>query len=252
MIDPLREPARIAFCGDWHMNGRWAAYAIGHAAALGAEMIIHLGDFGFTFTASFMHQVDTALAEADLPLLFVDGNHDDHEMLADYPIGENGLRRLADRVWHLPRGFRWQWAGVRYLALGGAHSVDRRWRTPGLDWWAGETIGRGDIARVLAGGPADVLVSHDCPAGVVIPGIDDRLHPPPFPVEELRASDEHRSLLRSTLDPVQPRAIWHGHYHVRYSVTADLGYGPVAVTGLDCDGSSLDRNVQIFSPERAG
>jgi hypothetical protein len=49
------------------------------------------------------------------------------------------------------------------------------------------------------------------------------------------------------IDPLREpaRIAFCGDWHMK-------GYGPVAVTGLDCDGSSLDRNVQIFSPERAG
>ena len=37
------------------------------------------------------------------------------------------------------------------------------------------------------------------------------------------------------------------YFHRRYSTAADLGYGPVAVHGLDCDGSTLDRNVSVVA-----
>jgi hypothetical protein len=39
--------------------------------------------------------------------------------------------------------------------------------------------------------------------------------------------------------------VWHGHFHRRYSATADLGYGPVVVQGLDCDGTTLAGNLVV-------
>jgi hypothetical protein len=243
--DPLAEPRRVAFAGDWHANDRWAANAIRHAAEHDADVIVHLGDYGYTFTALFRRNIERHLAQHRLRLLFIDGNHDDHDLLGRWPLADNGLRRITDKAWHLPRGFRWTWGGIRFLALGGAHSVDRPYRVPGRSWWRGETLSADDINRACNAGPADVLISHDCPSGVVIPGIDDRTTPPPFPSLEIMRANEHRQLLRQVVDAVQPRAIWHGHYHVNYRQTVDLGYGPVQVTGLDCDETTRDRNVRV-------
>jgi len=254
MIDPLATPARIGYAGDWHMNAPWAAKAIAHAAGRGAEVVIHLGDYGYTFDAAFMAAVDAALAEAGVPLLFVDGNHEDFTRLLASPVGENGLRRLTRWVWHLPRGFRWTWAGRTYLALGGAHSVDRPWRRPGVSWWREETISTQDAVYAARGGPADVLISHDCPAGVPIPGLgppDPEQDPEGaaaaalWPKDEIARSIAHRGVLRGVCDAVRPSEIWHGHYHTRYTTTADLGYGPVLVNGVDRDESTMAGNVVV-------
>lgn len=245
MTGPFIQPSRIAFAGDWHQNTDYSQRAIDHAKKLGADVVLHVGDFGYNFTRPFLDGVTEALDDAGIPLLFVDGNHENFDRLYRYPIGADGLRRLTDRIWHLPRGFRWQWGAVHFLALGGAYSVDRPYRVPGMSWWPEETIGRDDIARVAEGGFADVLISHDCPVGVIIPGIDDRETEPPFPPLEIMRANEHRQLLRSTIESVRPSAIWHGHYHVRYQAVADLGYGPVVVNGLDCDGAHLADNVQV-------
>lgn len=243
-VDPLAEPARIAFAGDWHANTRWAVASVEHLAGR-ADVVVHLGDFGYTFDAGFLAPLDKALGRAGLPLLFVDGNHEDHELLGRFPVRGSGLRQLGEHIWHLPRGFRWTWGGVRFLACGGAHSVDRQWRVPGESWWAGETLTDDDVARCVDGGQADVLIAHDCPAGVVIPGIDDRTVPAPFPPLELLRADEHRQLLRRVVDAVRPRRIWHGHYHRQYRQEVSFGYGPVTVTGLDCDGTSLGSNIEV-------
>lgn len=242
VVDPLREPVRIAFAGDWHMNTTWATYAIRRARQLGAEVVVHCGDFGWTFPADYLAAIDEALG--DMPLLFVDGNHENFDVLYRVPVGEDGLRRLSRNVFHLPRGFRWEWGGVRFMALGGAYSVDRPWRKSGESWWVEEMVTPEQVMAAAAGGPVDVLVSHDCPAGVVIPGIDDRQGPAPWPEVELLRAHEHRLVLREVVDAVRPRLLVHGHYHVAYDSRAQLGFGPMAVIGLDCDGTTIEGNLR--------
>jgi predicted phosphodiesterase len=247
VADPLAEPARIALAGDWHMNGPWAAEAIATTVRTAdPDVFIQLGDFGYTFDAEYLQAVDGALATAGVPLLFVDGNHESFPTLHRYPVRDHGLRRLTEHVWHLPRGFRWQWGDVRFVSLGGAYSVDRTWRIPGVSWWNDETVTPEQAARAIAGGPVDVLIAHDCPTGVVIPGIDDTSSPSPWPPVELVRAYEHRTLLRQVVDAVRPTTIWHGHYHRRYATTAELGYGPVTVLGLDCDGTTVADNVHVL------
>jgi hypothetical protein len=239
----LVTPGRIAFAGDWHANSRWAVAAVEYAATRGADVIVHVGDFGYDFRAQFLRSLDRALMGHDMVLMFVDGNHENFPILLRYPIRDNGLRQLANRIWHLPRGFRWTWGSTTFLALGGAHSVDRPWREPGVSWWTQETLTDGDIARAVQGGPADVLITHDCPAGVDIPDLSETSRV--WPADELAASDVHRGRLRTVVDAVRPRAIWHGHFHRLYETVTDFGYGPVEVHGLDCDGTTLGRNVAV-------
>src|SRR4051812_17394182 len=240
---PLATPTRIGFAGDWHANTRWATAAVGYAADQGAAVMVHLGDFGYEFRPAFLRGLDRALSNANLNLLFVDGNHEAFPTLLRYPVRPNGLRQVTQRVWHLPRGFRWTWGGVRFLALGGAYSVDRQWRTPGSSWWLEEEITDEQVAIASAGGPVDVLLSHDCPAGVDIPGLRESAHLWP-PLDLIRAEGHRRQLDRVT-EAVRPRWVWHGHYHRRYDTTADLGYGPVEVRGLDCDATRLESNVVV-------
>lgn len=245
-IDPLAEPTRIAVAGDWHGNAVWAYDAAATAVAADAQAIVHVGDFGYRFQPHYLRVLDKALAAGRVPLLFVDGNHEDHRWLARQPVDERGLRRISDWVWHLPRGFRWTWHGLRFLALGGAHSVDGIWRREqNLMWQREERLTTADVARAVAGGHADVLVAHDCPTGIPIPGVDDRAEPAPFPEIELLRAEEHRGILRQVVDQTQPRVIWHGHYHVAYESFVDLGYGPVLVAGLDCDDTTLAENISI-------
>jgi hypothetical protein len=241
----MPDPQRIAFVGDLHANTSWASDAVAYAASQGADRIIQLGDFGYKFQQKFLSLLEFTCERNSIELDFVDGNHEDFPALYRYPIEDDGRRRLTKHIRHLPRGYRWQWGNLRFLALGGAFSVDRPMREPGRSWWPQETITAEQAQEAIAGGPADVLVAHDCPTGVGIPGIDDRLLPPPFEPEMIEASNQHRLVLADVASQIQPRMIWHGHYHSRYDKIVDLGYGPVWVNGLAHDSGRMDHNVFV-------
>lgn len=238
---------RLAFAGDWHMNPTWARRVIRYAHQQGAEVIVQLGDFGYTYSKEYLDVIEEELARAEMTLYFVDGNHEDFPHLYGYPVHQLGFRPVTDRVAHLPRGYLWEWGGVRFLAMGGGYSVDRKHRVQGLSWWPEETITPRQVNEAATLGPVDVLISHDCPAGVLIPGIDDpdRVLPAWLDPAEVARSTEHRGRLRDLVDQVRPKVVWHGHYHVRHRTVADLGYGPVVVNGLAEDGSSLDANLAV-------
>jgi predicted phosphodiesterase len=237
------DPQSIALAGDWHANTAWARRAIDHAHQLGAQHIVHLGDFGYDFDPGYLIRVNDALFANDLHLWFIDGNHENFNKLNRYPIEDDGRRHLTSRIHHLPRGYRWEWHGVRFLAVGGAHSVDRPFRVTDLSWWPQEWLTDDDIANAINGGPVDVLISHDCPTGVDIPGLDGNPHG--FPELEIMRANEHRQRLATIVAHTKPKMIYHGHYHVAYQTVARLNHGHVQVRGLDCDGTSLDDNIAI-------
>jgi hypothetical protein len=234
-------PERVGIAGDWHGNTPWATRAVEKICAAlpedGPRIIVHLGDFGIwpgRSGSDYLTAVDAALARAGAELWFVDGNHEDFSQLARLRPGPDGREQVTDRIWHLPRGYRWRWHDREWLALGGAVSLDKAGRTPGRDWWPEEEITVRQAGAVIAAGPADVMVTHECPAGV-----EHHFPPPPswWAAADLRRNEAHRSLMREVVLAVRPRWLMHGHLHTEYQRKVDLGAGPVEITGLDCDGA---------------
>lgn len=253
ILNELREPQKILFAGDWHGNGAWAQKVIQHARKHDADTIVQLGDFGWWVdcdaTRRYLKHVRRNLVECGITLYWVDGNHEDHSRRAEWAAP--GVDPL-DPIVYLPRGFRWQWWGREWLAMGGAHSVDRLARTPGRSWWDEEHISDEQLWTAINGGRADVMLCHDCPSGVDIPGIGedpelDALHSP-FPLSELRLANAHRQKLRQICDVVQPDILLHGHYHVRYRNLLTYPHAePTLVEGLSHDGSySLTDNTMLL------
>jgi hypothetical protein len=240
---PDEAPGRILVAGDWHGNPDWAINVIGRVPQLLPDarprLVLHLGDFGIwpgTEGQRYLSAVSTILDQVGAQLWFVDGNHEDFPQLAELAARgtvPGGRVAVRPNVFHLPRGHRWAWHGRTWLACGGGVSLDRATRREGLDWWPQEEITAAQEAAVVAGGPADVLVCHDCPAGV-----PHAFPPPPseWSAADLARNDAHRERLQRITDAVQPAHLMHGHLHRAYQRACDFGYGPVQVTGLAADG----------------
>ncbi len=262
---------RVLVAGDWHGNQAWALNVIARVPALLAgehvRLILQLGDFGIwpdVVGQRYLASIDGALGQVGAHLWFIDGNHEDFSELAAIDVragmatragmvaaaGMAGDARPPGRVmvrpgiFHLPRGHRWQWHGRTWLACGGGVSLDRAARTEGTDWWPQEEITGEQEAAVIAGGHADVLVCHDCPAGVV-----HKFGRPPswWAAADLARNEAHRRRLQRIVAAVRPSHLIHGHLHRTYQRTCDFGYGQVRVTGLCADGRL--RNFAVLDVE---
>ena len=248
--EPSRHVERVLFVGDVHGDIGFVSATIRTAVRHSVDAIVQVGDFGVwdhtVKGVAFLDQVDASLEAINVPLVFVEGNHDNHDSLQERPIEANGFRKLRPTIWHAPRGHTWTWGDVRFLAMGGAHSPDgpegifKQVRGPGDGWWPQETITPEDLAKamvnVIGEGDAawiedgqdpphplvDVLVTHDCPEGVTLPGITG------YP-----AGDANRRLLRTLVGMTRPRLLVGGHYHLRHSDTV-----------LDTDVEILASNLQ--------
>lgn len=240
----LEDVTTIAFAGDWHGNTHYAKRALSYAKKNNADVVVHVGDFQIRSPYRFVTTIGDEAERLGLVVMFVDGNHEDFTWLLEQPLDNDGVRRLHPYVWHLPRGFRWEWYGVRFLALGGAYSVDRSHGTENVSWWSQEELSIADMAAALQGGEVDVMVTHDCPDRVPRPLHNDMR----LPENVLNRAVAHRAALGMVVDEVNPRFLFHGHYHVSYQGVRESKDGKgrdTSVIGLDMDGTEFKKNMKI-------
>lgn len=94
----------------------------------------------------------------DTKIYFCDGNHEDHESLNMLENNE-----ILPNVFYMKRGSTLTLPDGRVvLFMGGARSIDQAWRTPGIDWFAEETISQKDFYN-LPEQNIDIIISHTCP-----------------------------------------------------------------------------------------
>ena len=197
--------------------------------------MVQLGDFGFGFyrlgddpnepgdwapRCPFARHVSALAVEAGVSVVFIDGNHDNQVLLARLAetrdrVGAEGFVPVEDHLCWAPRGHRWEWDGVRFGALGGGYSIDRRWRTKGLDFWSEEVTTASDITR-LGRAPLDVLVTHYGPR------IPDSFQPLPNPTHR-KADEASRAQVAAAVTATRPRLVVHGHWHHRYTAERNGG-----------------------------
>lgn len=217
---PFRSPEQPKFliAGDWHGSFKQAEKVIRHAHEQGVDTIFHVGDFGiWSNDKPFLNQMHFLLNQWEIEMYFIDGNHENFDMLYDKKVLEDGTRYVRDRITYIPRGYRWDWHGMTFLGLGGAVSIDKDFRVEGRSWWAQEALTDEDILTAQSGGPVDVMFTHDSPASAPNSITDDwqgqMRAMKYFGKENLAACTDHRKRLQEVTDVTTPRLLFHGHYH---------------------------------------
>lgn len=145
---------KILVVGDIH--GRW--WALNNLVVTEApDIILQCGDFGFWpgWSKFALDKIELGTTK----LFWLDGNHENHEQLRK--LGNNPVE-LRPNLFYMPRGSKLCINKSVVLFLGGAHSIDKDWRTPGYDWFPEELLTEVDVAKI-GHGPIDVVLSHTCP-----------------------------------------------------------------------------------------
>lgn len=230
----------VAFAGDWHSNGYWAAHAIHrmHAQYPQVRTVLHVGDFGFIpghQTDGYLNAVDRACARTHIDrILVTPGNHEHWDNLQSRFAENPGQPvQFSERVWALPRGHRFTIGGRSFLSFGGAASVDFEYRLIGESWWPSEFPSREDVEQAIQGGPADMMVTHE-----TINGGTGRVqlalaaNPQGWPLAALAYSGMSRMLVTEVWDAVKPAVLIHGHMHIADQIQLADGQ---QVISLGCD-----------------
>ena len=123
------------------------------------------GDFGAHPARSWLH---ARLENPETRVFFCDGNHENHARLRAVAARRAPGRpvRIRRALWYMPRGCVAEIAGRRILFAGGAYSIDREYRTPGVTWFPEEDLTEEEARRIAAGADlrgVDTVVSHTCP-----------------------------------------------------------------------------------------
>ena len=206
----------IRFIGDIH--GRVPEYL--HLIDDQMESV-QIGDFGFGFGEQGKPEfLDSLIDTCAGNHRFIRGNHDspvDASMSTHYI--QDGT--IDDNI----------------MFMGGALSIDKQWRIPGIDWWPDEELSEDRLVEMIdifAKNKPTIFITHECPEfiarDVMIPAVNGFSN---FPSRTRRALD-----VMYGLSP-RPKLHIFGHWHkfvdvtingTRFVCLPELGYADIDVS----------------------
>lgn len=112
------------------------------------DKLIVCGDFGYISDDGYPERMFLRfMAEKVYQILWVDGNHENFDLIDEYPVEEwcggkvHIIRRDKEgkpKIIHLMRGQVFEIEGKKIFTFGGAYSIDKYMRTPHRSWFPQE------------------------------------------------------------------------------------------------------------------
>lgn len=245
----------MIIAGDWHGHLAWAKRVIDLTADIDSDkLIMQVGDFGIwpgKEGVKYLDGLSDYLVKNKVKLMFLPGNHEWWPQLNKWMLtvepNEDGHREIRSNIFYTGKVNSWVWNNKKLAVVGGAISIDRRWRTEGKDYWSEEELSEDEFRQATKIGKVDYLFTHDC----------SDLNP--FKIRLAHHASSALSREKFGLlgrKYLKPEYWFHGHYHTfdKYELRTDTGNVTVAWS-LDADSEAarvpfLDHHVVQLSIEK--
>lgn len=206
----------ILLLSDIHGDYRILQKAINEAVERNATAIIQVGDFGlFPDNEQYFYQV----CQTDIPIYFIDGNHDDCTRWMNYETVGKVFGNA--NLYYVPRGSVLELDNRTIAFMGGAASIDKKLRlTKRWHWDENEEVTQEQcdiLLRNCAGKTIDMFITH-CPPNSMIDEHFDPMNKLFFDVG-LDWHDPSQTFIEEVWHKMGTPHIYSGHMH-RYVETA--------------------------------
>ena len=141
------------------------------------DYIIICGDAGIVWSKETLKESIEFYENFGTNILFVDGNHENFDMLKEYKKEKwNGgdVHKISEHIIHLMRGQVFNICGKTFFTMGGADSTDKEDRVEHETWWKDEKIGLYDRIMSLylneldnMNNTVDYVITHTLPTSMV-------------------------------------------------------------------------------------
>lgn len=226
----------LGIAGDWHGNIPHALRALEQFHRLSLRYVFQLGDFGLWGSLlEYSHEklrwrVQGRLEQYDMYLFVTLGNHEKYSLLPFFSVVQDGpfagflYEPKAPRILYFQRGQSLTIGGRNLLSIGGAASIDYKYRLEGLTIWKEERISAQDVRNTIQEadrlGKVDVVLAHDVFASAPIFGTHRQSDK--WDAEEKAYAQTSRDALEKVATAVLPPLWLHGHYHLPISTSVEL------------------------------
>ena len=141
------------------------------------DYVIICGDFGCVWGGE-LEKSDkwwqNWLDEQPWTTLWIDGNHENHDLLQTYPVEQwhgGRIHKINNSIYHLMRGEVFTINDKTIFTFGGGYSTDRAYRKEGVYWWKGELPTHEEVNYALQSlekynNHVDIILTHDAPRDI--------------------------------------------------------------------------------------
>ena len=135
------------------------------------DFVIITGDFGGVWNRSEEEIYWLKwLNDKSFTTLFVDGNHENFDLLNSYDVGYfygGKVHRILANIYHLMRGQVFEINGTKIFTMGGATSIDKQYRRENISWWKEELPSCAEYEEALSNLEkhnyiVDYVLTHTC------------------------------------------------------------------------------------------
>lgn len=161
------------------------------------ENSIQIGDLGFEYDEWIRNNRYRTDNWKTRKRFFISGNH---EKFSELKEDNDSIYMLRTGLYHIPRFFL---SGTT-LFIGGADSIDKKYRIEGRDWFKEESISFGQFNNAmnkLEGKNVDTVIAHDLPS-LYYPQVDI-----------FDSTGGHAKALSEIFLHFQPKRWFCGHHH---------------------------------------
>ena len=179
------------------------------------DIVVVLGDFGFSWNEEFQNSWNALNIEC--LMLSVLGNHENYNLIKSCAVervfGANTLK-LNPHTFYLMNGEIYDIEGIKSFVFGGASSIDKVFRIPGVSWWPEEIPSHSEFLKGLDNlkknnWDIDLFLAHTCPADVSS-SLFNYSHKVNDPVEIMLSQYEHEI---QENNPEKEYPFLFGHHH---------------------------------------
>ncbi|MGN1081411.1 MAG: metallophosphoesterase [Acutalibacteraceae bacterium] len=137
------------------------------------DTLIICGDFGFVWDGSQREQkLLKELGERKYNIIFVDGAHENHELLSKFRMtvfGGGRVQRISGRLYHAMRGEIFTIEGKKIFMCGGGESSDKDMRIETDTWYREEMPNLAELEHAADminenGCEVDYIITHEPPS----------------------------------------------------------------------------------------
>lgn len=194
-----------------HIRLPWLKEELNKCNITNKDYLIITGDAGICWKSEQNKKVMDYYNSLPCLTLFVDGNHEDFDILYNYPVASfNGgkVHKISDKIYHLIRGEIFNIDNKRIFCFGGGFSAKALTNSSPVYVWNEELPNVDEYKNGLENllknkNMVDIILTHSAPMSVVVENA----------FAHYLNDEELLNYLESIINRVEFNHWYYGHYH---------------------------------------